>query len=200
MASLLPALTKNCHIYGFEACRVHFDRCTDSCSKFSNVSLYHRAIASSSGWVRLYHSHFEEGHSIYSSKNNVSENDFEEVEAIKFSDFFNKHAYQDEFNILRFNIEGAEWDLLNDLVATGLVGAFNVFGGSNEDDMAKVGALRDSLSFRDELIHDNGIDIHYFCDAKRGWQDEIGKIVEAEYRQHLLLLGEGDLSRDESKS
>ena len=186
MASFLPTLTDSYHLYGFEACREHFDRCVESCDAMKNVALYHKAIAGSAGIVRLYHSRSEQGHSIYASKNNVVASDFEEVEAIRFSDFFREHASEKEFNILRFNIEGAEWDLLNDLVESGLVSAIDLFGGSDEDDMAKVAELRDRRASRDELIQTHGIKIAYFCDVRRGWKESFGKIAKSEYARHLV--------------
>ncbi len=181
---LLPNLGLPFEAHGFEASLDNYNECVQALGKIPDVHLHRKAVAKEQGVVRLYHSKACNGHSIYASKINVNESDYEEVEGIRFSDFFYSVADEEDFNILRFNIEGAEWDLLNDIVATGVADLIDIFGGSDEDDMLKVLELRDKCSARDELLEDNGIKIHYFCCNRKGWKSQIREIIEKAFSEH----------------
>lgn len=134
--NILEKLNLKYEIYGFEACEIFFSKLTYLNSK--NITIFNKAISKKHNeTIKLY---FEvngpsEGNSIYKSKYNVSENNFCLVKTILFSQFLieNSINLDDSYNILRFNIEGAEYDLINDLIKNNLNNKIHLYCGSGND-------------------------------------------------------------------
>ena len=61
---------------------------------------------------------YSTGSSIIESKNNVNKNNYEEVEMVRLSSFIKK--FNKDIKVLKIDIEGAEIELLNDLMDSGV--------------------------------------------------------------------------------
>ncbi len=159
MKCILPLFTDKYNLYGFEACKSHYDKLTSLEDK--NTKLFNVAISNSpEDVVKLYHADNRIGHSIYASKNNVS-SDYEKVKSIRFSKWLldEKINLDNSFNIIKINIEGAEWDFFNDLIENNLHKKINTFYASYDKDIKKIKQfLETGIEAKyDKLLKDNGI-------------------------------------------
>lgn len=152
-------------VWGFEA---HPDYCIKLVKKYSgnkNVTIINKAISNKNCTLKLYlaDSNEGEGNSIFSTKNNVNIKSYVEVEGILFSDWLlsNVSEFKGDNNVLRYNIEGAEWYLMNDLKDNDLLKYFKVILGSKPD-MIKVSELKGFISKYEKLLNDNKIKVHKF--------------------------------------
>jgi FkbM family methyltransferase len=95
-------------------------------SEYPNVQCYQAAATIEAGQVKLYlHKyagddplHFSTGSSLVESKRNVRKNCYEMVDGIPFADFIEK--LDGPIRLLKMDIEGAEVDILNQLLDRGL--------------------------------------------------------------------------------
>lgn len=148
---ILPRMSNNFESYGFEASRESFEQAKEKLNKKNNVNLFNRALCYElpvdDGKIKLYKdSENGIGDSLYGKGGN-----YEEVEAMRLSDFFSENHIDIENSIcfLRMNIEGAEYDVVKDLVdnmfAKHIDGYFGMW-----DDLSKIDVQHDK-QFRDFL-------------------------------------------------
>jgi FkbM family methyltransferase len=170
---------KNYRIYVFEPCRQSFDKIKSLLHNNENVVLINAGISDKNEIGKLFHSFHgnEVGHSIFSSKNNVFENDFEEIQLIKFSDWCIKNNVEIEnsLNILKFNIEGAEWHLINDLLDSNLLQHFKIFCGDGLD-IYKISELKKFTDEYLEKLKNNNINIIPF--SCQGFETEMPRVLK----------------------
>lgn len=129
------------HIFMFEPCAQtawQLKELTDS-----RVTLTQRAIGPSEVKASFYHTADGNpaGHSLFRSKYNVID-DCETVQCFRFSDWLAETVldFREAINILKFNIEGAEWFLVQDLADKKLFPYFQVICG-DAGDVLKVAEL-----------------------------------------------------------
>jgi FkbM family methyltransferase len=153
------------NIYGFEA---HPEYCNKLYKKYENdknVKIINKAISNNNGLIKLYISEKNngEGNSIFKTKINVNANNFITIESIKFSDWIKENIvdFKENNNILRFNIEGAEWHLINDLNDNNLLKYFKIILGSKSD-IRKVGELVKYIEEYDMILKNNNICVNRF--------------------------------------
>lgn len=108
-------------------------------------TFYNLAIASQAGKIRFYQHPLAQGSSIYPDKNGVTQ-EFLEIEASPLSEILKAFPPKDErtINILKANIEGAEWDMLLDLEKNNLLNYFDIYLGSTAgcfNDISKIASL-----------------------------------------------------------
>jgi len=154
--------------YGFEASYPHYENMNRFFSKNENVEIVHCAIAEvHNKKVKLYHADNTVGHSIFSTKNNVNVDSFEEVRGVVFSEWLKECSVELDgcFNILKTNIEGAEWYLFNDLVDSGLVDKFSLFLGTGYD-VGKIKEVDSLAADYQKLLDDNNIEILRFTEHR----------------------------------
>ncbi len=165
-------------IYGFEACKPYAEALQRTYSYNKKVEIFNVAIAEKEEKVNLYYAANALGHSIFSTKNNVSKENFEEVQGVRFSQWLKDHSVdlENSFNIMKVNIEGAEWHLFRDLVENDLVKHIDVFCGAGHD-VEKIGELQDSVSDYYKLLEDNNIKIHRFTEWKPWLNADIPQIL-----------------------
>jgi len=120
------------------------------------------------------------GHSIFDTKNNVTKDEYEIVETILFSDWIREKVpdFAESFNILRFNIEGAEWHLINDLVRNDMVKNIDIFCGHG-DDVKKIGIYRDKVDKYYEKLTRHNIKILSFCSIYPETKETLKKMIQA---------------------
>lgn len=115
--STLPIRKK---IYAFEP----FSRSASRLQKIKvtipDMIIVQAALGFSAGKIPLYLCHSDQGHSIHRTKGNVSTVSTEIVKSIKFSDILIRLGDLYDVNILKLNIEGAEFDVIFDLYKSGL--------------------------------------------------------------------------------
>ena len=182
---IFPALNiTDYKIYGFEACKVYADALKDRYKNNDRVEIINKAVVDSPRTVRLYHAPNLVGHSVFSTKRNVSKN-YEEVEGIVFSEWIkeNVKAHKIAFNILKVNIEGSEWFLFNDLVNSGIHKHIDVYCGQGHD-VEKVSELEDKVEAYYTLLKENDINLYRFTEYLPAKNDDIVSIIKDKMKDY----------------
>ena len=179
VSNIFPMLgISDYRVYCFEACKAYATRLSRLYSNNDKVTVINKAVVDKPGMVNLYYSPNMVGHSVFATKKNVI-NKYEEVEGIVFSDWLKENVedYETSFNILKVNIEGAEWYLFNDLVKTGINKHIDVFCGQGHD-VEKVGELSDKIEQYYSLLKENNIHLYRFTEHKPHQNDDLYKILK----------------------
>jgi hypothetical protein len=154
---VLPRLTTNYRAFGFEASRDLLEEARARLADDPHVSFVHAAVCRvppASGTIRLYTGPRDGlGNSLYRPQFGG----YEDVPALRFSDWVKRQDLDLEHGIslLRMNIEGAEPDVIADLVDSGLAGCIDGFFGM-WDDLSKIDPEADA-DFR-SLLARHGIE------------------------------------------
>jgi len=181
---ILPSLgIKNYHIYGFEACKSYAENLKHKYSKNDQVTIIHKAVVDVPQTVKLYYAPNAVGHSIYATKNNVS-SQYEEVEGVVFSDWAKENIpdFETSFNIIKVNIEGAEWPLFNDIVNNDLNKYIKIYCGAGHD-VEKIGELKDKVEEYYKLLKDNDIHLHRFTEWKPHLNADLRALIMQESKK-----------------
>ena len=171
---------KDYHVYGFEAMPDYSSACIQRYRNDSRIQIFDVGVGPKNGDAYLYLSKNNvEGHSIYSSKNNVSTTNRVKIQTILFSSWLEKTvpSFRSDFNILKANIEGAEMDLLRDLDAHDLFPHFPVFCGQ-WNDVYKVGELQSSIQDFRQLIEKHNLIFHHFSSLNKSANADIAKVIK----------------------
>lgn len=158
-------------IYGFDAEKCSIKYCNKTYKNYKNIHIFHTAISNKDDdTVKLFlqddggKKNVKQGNSIYATKDNVGEQ-FQEVKNTKFSKWIkeNNINLDNSINIVRINIEGAEWDFFKDIESTGIIKKIKIFMGTGTD-IHKVKELKDAgieQQFQ-QLLKRNNITIHRY--------------------------------------
>ena len=171
-------------IYGFEACKQYADRLKAIYSDNDRVEIINKAVVDKPRKVKLYHAQNQVGHSVFSTKRNVSDQ-FEEVDGIVFSDWIkeNVKAHKVAFSILKVNIEGAEWFLFNDLVNSGVHQHIDVYCGQGHD-VEKVSELETKVQDYYDLLEKNNIHLYRFTEYLPHQNDDIVSVIKNKLKEY----------------
>ncbi len=173
-------------IHGFEACAERHMQATGAVCT-DKISIHRVAIADYEGSCRLYYAFNPDGHSIYSTKDNViSKDGYEEVPCTRLSVWMKANVPDfDQFDIriLRFNVEGAEWPLFCDLEQSGLLDSFQIVCGACGGDIKCVRELDGCYEKFLEMIRRHNIDMFWFC-----WDTINDEKSKETMRQRLAAL------------
>ena len=166
MNSFLQTVTSDYECYGFEACKKYADNCKSTITG-QNIKILHLAITDThNSNINLYYSPNGVGHSIHSSKNNININKYETVNTILFSKWLEENDIdlKDSFNIIKINIEGAEWELFNDVVNTDINKYIDIWCGAGHD-VEKISKFikNGTVDKYYKLIKENNINILKWC-------------------------------------
>ena len=167
VSNILPMLgVTDYNVYCFEACNAYSNRLSRIHASNERVQIINKAVVDKPGTVKLYYSPNRVGHSVFSTKNNVIDK-HEEVEGIVFSDWVKENVkdYETSFNILKVNIEGAEWYLFNDLFDSGLHKEIDIYCGQGHD-LHKVEELKDKIEEYYSLLEKNDVQLHRFTEFR----------------------------------
>lgn len=168
ISKVLPGLCDDYRAYGFEASTDFFNQARQSLGEKDNLHLTNAALCGTvpaGGSIKLYKGG---GDGLGSSVYRDTLGDYEEVQAVRFSDWIKGHDLDLKTSIclLRMNIEGSERDVLEDLADSGLAQHIDGYFGM-WDDLSKIDRNRDD-EFRAFLmrhrIHPftfNGRDLWY---------------------------------------
>jgi FkbM family methyltransferase len=180
--SVFPALgIENYEAYGFEAFGQYANKLQKKHANNDKVTIIHKAIAENEDKNKLYFANNRLGHSIFSTKRNVTKK-FEEVDGIVFSNWISENIkdFDTSFNILKVNIEGAEWFLFNDLVNSGLHKNIDIFCGAGHD-VEKVSELSDKVEEYYNLLENNNIFLHRYTEYKPHNNADIKQMIREKY-------------------
>ena len=190
--AIFPALgITSYEIHGFEAWSVAFNSARTALAGDSRVQVHRLAIADHDGQCRLYMAHNPDGHSIYATKDNVidPQRQFEDVPCVRLSTWLHANIpdLAASLNILRFNVEGAEWALFNDLDTASLLPSFHICCGNCGSDIRSVRELVSAgrVEQFQEIARRHGIDLFWFCwdntndaKSKAGMTIRLQKLLE----------------------
>ena len=157
----------NYQVYGFEPFPEYFNNVSKKFDDNPNVKILNLAVSDKTSKLKLHLSKKgPEGHSIIQTKVNLSEN-FVLVDVVNISEWI--HANVDDFensiNIIRMNIEGAEINVFNSLISTGLHKNIALFCGSLAD-IHKIGISEAEKSNFLSKLRNNNIEVMYLCKDK----------------------------------
>lgn len=121
-------------VYGIEACSEYIPQIQEKYAQDPNIEILHRAVSGTNEMLRLYKTTaFDgEGNSIFDTKNNVNPNWYEDVQGLVMSTFIERTA-EGDLIVLKFNIEGAEYYMMNDLLISEVYKKIDIFCGSTPD-------------------------------------------------------------------
>lgn len=169
----MPAL-ESIRIYGVDANPEMIEHISGRFTDRANIvfGFFNFAIASDSGETPLYrHSANDVGDSIYPTKKGVTE-DHVMVPKQRFSRWLleNVDLREPSVNVLKVNIEGAEWDLVNDLEQAELFPAFDIYlasmGGEKAyNDISKCSELSAMGCVEEckDILARNDVVVEKFC-------------------------------------
>ncbi|MCF8057846.1 MAG: FkbM family methyltransferase [Bacteriovoracaceae bacterium] len=117
-------LKKGALVYSFEPNPFAFEKLLENCKGLPNLVPIQQGVGAKQGTFRLFLHHeskqdqikWSTGSSFLEEKNNVDSSNFIEVKTTRLSDFIlnlNK-----EINILKIDIEGLEYEVLEDIIKT----------------------------------------------------------------------------------
>lgn len=177
---------ENYSAYGFDACRKYTKGLSRYYSSNERVKIEHLAISGEEKTIRLYHSKNAVGHSIYSTKQNVEQDSFEEAPAMRFSKWAaeNDINLKSSFNIMKINIEGAEWPLFQDLVSTKLIKDIDIFCGAGHD-IKKVGELNEVVDDYYKLLEDHNVHFYRFTEYRPSKNDNLLQLIRKKYMENV---------------
>lgn len=173
------------HVYGIEADPLYAPALVALFADNPKVETFSFAVAAEDGTCRLYRSAFlnGEGSSIYATKNNVDPSDSVEVLSRKLSGFMKGIDLHDAV-VLKWNIEGAEYPMMNDLIESGLYRNIDLWCGAGSD-MYKVAELAElEYSYHLAMLQ-HGIGQFKFHDHHDPWLKK-RMIDEMEFRLTAL--------------
>ena len=157
----------NLNIYGIEAnpemCRFVSKRFI----KDGRVKIINKAISEIKEDVNLYMSieAHRQGSSIYRDKYNVTD-EFVTIPTMRLSEIINPIKEDGQVDIIKANIEGAEYDLVKDLKENNLLSFFDIYFGPRGNwytDIMKVASLVDKKGFLEQALKDAGVVINRFA-------------------------------------
>jgi FkbM family methyltransferase len=154
---VLPRVAEKFAAYGFEASVAFFAEASEHFAGDEHVTMVNAAVCDDlpeGGKLRLYKADAARGSaSLYRDHYGG----YEEVDATKFSEWIAKTGIDvdNSICIMRMNIEGAELDVIRDLVRSGLSDKITAFYGM-WDDVGKIDPVRGATFLA--LLADNGID------------------------------------------
>ncbi|TVQ44300.1 MAG: FkbM family methyltransferase [Gammaproteobacteria bacterium] len=113
-------------VFAFEPDPAAYAKLVQATREYPNVTVYQAAVTTQPGPVKLYlHKWAEQdpvywstGSSLLESKNNIRKDRYIEVEAVMLAEFI--EGLEGRVKLLKMDIEGAEVDVLNQLLERGL--------------------------------------------------------------------------------
>jgi FkbM family methyltransferase len=165
----IQPINSSVNVYGFEAHPDLHKRVKKRFEHSQDINIFNKAISNKNSKVNLYiaPNNKMEGNSIFPTKNNVS-SEYVEVDGILFSDWLLKNVpnYKEAVNVIRFNIEGAELFLIDDLINSGIYKEISLFIGSRGgEDILKCSEIAHLHSDYEKKLIENSISVYQFCSA-----------------------------------
>ena len=108
---------------------------------------------------------------------------YEVTKGIVFSDWLKNNVpdFKECFNILKINIEGAEYAFFKDIIENDLLVHFDVLCGTGHD-IEKVPELSNKVQEYKRMLDESGVKIYRFTDWKPEKNDPLDKIIYEKMR------------------
>ena len=123
-------------IHSFEAVPILYDKLIEKWKHDSKVYLYNNAVWDKKDKVKIYLSlGWSDSSTLYLEKKDrpITSNIYNEIESIDISDFIQTNFLPEDYIILKLDIEGAEYDVLLNLIQTGVLGYVDELWGEWHD-------------------------------------------------------------------
>jgi FkbM family methyltransferase len=161
-------------IYGIEANPRYAEYCKKRYIDDDRVTIENFAVGLGDGVCRLYlDNDVGEGSSLYDDKVNVTSK-YVEVPKRPLSEWLSETGIIPKpkltINIMRANIEGAEWEVIRDFDEKGVFSEFDLFCGSHRSwlaDMHKIPSLRDRIKEAKSILKRNKVKVHVYIGESR---------------------------------
>lgn len=109
-------------VYAFEPNPIAFEALSQNTARFSNVRLFNAAASTQAGTIKLYmHKKAQQDPLLYSvsssviaTKSNIDSASYQDVESVILADFI--ESLDGPVKLLKMDVEGAEIDLLNQIL------------------------------------------------------------------------------------
>jgi FkbM family methyltransferase len=181
-------------IYGIEANPQLHTLVSNKYRKNPNIKLFNICIGNETKKVKFFLANNPISSSIYRDKIYVTDK-FVEVDMKKLSDFIKDIDGFDEYDvkILKANIEGAEYDMLQDLEENDSF-VFDLYLGSGPEpysllkDMTKIPSIKDKMPDAENIMDRNNIVSHRFI----GGSKQTGKKKNIDLVEKINELGKKD--------
>ncbi len=165
-----------CRVLGIEANPQYADYCRQRFQRHPRVEIYNFAVASRDGECELYLDGCGEGSSIYADKRGVDPVAIR-VPCRRLSRWLVEQRVLPKqaghVNVLRANIEGAEWDLLQDFAQNGCWPHFDiVLGAGWVTDMQKVPSLEPHINEALGILENHRVRPEIFVGPSRSYDLE----------------------------
>lgn len=171
---VFPSIQSPYECYAFEGCKENYKQISMN-MRHPKIKFYNYLIADREGVCKLYFATNPSGHSIYEGKKNICESkEYELNPCTRFSVWL-KDNFDDldtSFNILRYNIEGAELDLFRDLDKEDMFKYFKIIKGSSGNDIIKCVEIKDKLSEFQDICRKHNIPLEH----KWSWKEPLKMI------------------------
>lgn len=113
-------------VYAFEPNPLCMEQLESVCSKYKNIELIKKGVADKNKKFKMFHNDFiqydrevfSQSSSIYATKKNVNAKNYTEIECIDLCEFIKN--LNKTIDILKMDIEGAEFDILYKLITRGI--------------------------------------------------------------------------------
>lgn len=181
----------NVKVHAVEANPYYVELCRKRFRGDRRVRIHNLAIGSGDGTTEFYLDPKGAGSSIYGDKGNVGEAIV--VPQKRFSRWLREESIVPEsapaVNIIKANIEGAEWDLIRDLDREDLFRKFDILCGSGPraggwvGDMSKVPSIAGYRPVAEEILRSRGIVVEEWHGACREMFDMRQAVLDALRRQ-----------------
>lgn len=158
-------------LYGFEAHPKLARHCRLKFLFNKRVKIINTALGDSEGECTLFLNRNLVGSSIYAGKNNIIAGREITVPKQRFSHYLKKNQLDkpgQSLNIIKSNIEGAEWEVWHDLMDSNLVPLFDLWLGPKEgydgwaEDFKKIKGMEDKASTLGESFKAHNAYVHRF--------------------------------------
>ena len=195
MKDFLPTFVNDYEIHGFEGVPTIFDKFKQKYSKYLDEKTHmHNLIISDqhNTMKKIYYAPNTVGNSIHQSKKNVQSDKYWTVPSVRFSHWLkdNNIDLKDSFNIVKINIEGAEWEFFNDIVDNNIKNDIDIICGTGHDvikikDFVENGIVEKYY----KLLEDNNIHLHKwnvgFLWGYESQRVDIVKLIKEKYNKKI---------------
>jgi len=174
---IMSQLNLEYEIHGFEALPKFYNALKNKYEDKKNVHIHNLIIGSETGQKPLYLSNIPQGHSIYRSKTQCTDK-FVMVDSVKFTDFVGE-KFKTQKNIIKFNIEGAEWDLVRDIVSKGYEQYISLWLGADIGcDILKCKEIAHHYKEYVNILKKKKIKMHRFCENAQEKSEDIVPLIK----------------------
>lgn len=195
MKEFLPTFVNDYEIHGFEGVPTIFDKYKQKHSKYldEKTHMYNLIISDQHNTMKkIYYAPNLVGNSIHQSKKNVQPDNYWTVPSVRFSHWLkdNNIDLKDSFNIVKINIEGAEWEFFNDIIDNNVKNDIDIICGTGHDvekikDFVENGTVEKYY----KLLEDNDIHLHKWVVEKLwGYESQrvdIVKLIKDKYNKKI---------------